>query len=125
MSRRFHLISLILLLSAAAYWWFGADHGSAPQAAADVPEQTEQPQTLSKKEIQRQFEAVEREKQASLAHLNSQGAELLNRDQAAMKRVEAREQLQVSKQAAWSRVLVTNGPAYQKLRTLAVSSRNG
>jgi CheY-like chemotaxis protein len=125
MSRRFHLILLLLFLGAATYWWFGADHGSAPIASKTTSERTDQRQGLSQEEIQRQFEALEKEKQAMLASLNPGGTALVNRDRAAVKTAEAREKVRLNKQPAWSRVLSTNWPAYQKLRAEAVSSRKG
>ena len=125
MSRRFHLISLILFLCGATYWGFFTKHGSAPATSANTPDQADQPQALSKEEIQRQFDAVEREKQASLAHLNSEETALVNRDRAATKKLEVREQLQRNKQSAWARVLSTNWPTYQKLHVQAVGSRSG
>jgi CheY-like chemotaxis protein len=125
MSRRFHLITFILLLGGAIYWGFFADHGNAPAASTNGSEQTGQPAALSQQEIQRQFAALEREKQAALAHLAPAKNVLQDHERAAIKMADAREQLRRNKQPAWSRLVSTNGAAYQKLRALAVSSPKG
>jgi CheY-like chemotaxis protein len=127
MDRRFHLVALITFLCGLTCWWLFADHGSAVTASSNAPmtEPTEQPQKLSEEETQRQFEALERDKQTYAANLSRQEAERQKRDQAAARTAEVREQLQYARQASWSQVLSTNWQVYQDLRTRASASHGG
>jgi len=124
MSRRIHLLALLFFLGVGVYWYSSRDNGSAPAPAAATPA-AEQPPALSQAEIQKQFEALEKDKEASLAKLGSEEANAQLRERAATKTFQAREQVQFARQSYWAKVLSTNWPAYKKLHAQAMASPQG
>jgi CheY-like chemotaxis protein len=124
MSRRSHLLVLLLFLSIGAYCYLSADHGPA-QAPTTRTQQTERPPALSPEEIQRQFAALEKDKEAGLAKLGTIEAATQLRERAAVSTYAAREPLRLARQSYWAKVLSTNWPVYQKLHAEAVTSPRG
>ena len=124
MDRRFHLVALIFFLTVGVYWYYSRDNAGAPATTSGAAESQQAP-TLSKAEIQRQFETLEKEKKAALLKLNSEEAQNELRQQAANGTFDARRQLQVTLQPIWARLLSTNWDVYKKLRAEAVSSPKG
>jgi len=121
MNRRFHLLALLTFLSVGAYWsWTRTQVNPlpatvAPQSAAPAP-------ALSQEEIQQQFAAIEKDKEATLAKLGTDEANMQLRERAGSKMYEVREQLQLARQPYWTKVLSTNWPAYKKIHAEAVAS---
>jgi CheY-like chemotaxis protein len=125
MSRRFHLLGLLLFLGLGAYWCLSNSHENAPTPTPAAAPATDQSTKLSQAEIRSQFEAIEKDKAASLAKLGSAEANTQLRAEAATKTYEARQQLQLARQPYWAKVLSTNWTVYQKLHAQAVASPKG
>jgi CheY-like chemotaxis protein len=121
MNRRFHLIALLCFLVIGTYWASTRGHEIAP-APAIAAEPVAQAPTLSQAEIRRQFEALAKDKAATLAKLGAEESNARMRAQAGSKTYEVREQLQLARQPYWTKVLSTNWAVYQKLHAEAVGS---
>jgi len=123
MNRRLHLIALLCFLGIGAYWSLTRGGGNVPAAAA-VTQPVAPAPTLSQTEIRRQFEALERDKAATLAKLGTDEANAQLRARAGTKTFEVREQLQLARQPYWTKVLSTNWSVYKKLHAEAVGSED-
>jgi CheY-like chemotaxis protein len=121
MNRRFHLLALLTFLGLGAYWSLTKGHENAP-APVVVAQPVAQAPVLSPAEIRRQFEAIEKDKEATLAKLGTAERNAQLRAQAASKTYEVREQLQLARQPYWTKMLSTNWAVYQKLHAEAVGS---
>jgi CheY-like chemotaxis protein len=125
MSRRFNLIALLFFLGIGAYWYLSNGHASAPAPTVGATQSVKQPPALSQTEVQRQFEALERDKEATLAKLGTEEANAQLREHAAARTYEAREQQRLNRQSYWEQMLSTNWPVYKTLRAQALASPRG
>jgi CheY-like chemotaxis protein len=125
MGRRFHLIALLFFAGVGGYWYIFGDHSAVPTPVPEARETVEQPPAVSRAEIQRQFDVLEKDMKANLAKLKPEVAKLGERELAEARKYQVREQQQLARQPFWSKVLSTNWLAYKKLHTEALSSAAG
>jgi hypothetical protein len=126
MQGRAHYIFGGIFLIIVAIWWF-AEHEPRPDVPAAVSEAgaANQPQQLSDAEVQRQFAAMEQDKQSVAEELSRRAADQGKRARAGAKTVEYRKVIQANRAPEWTAFIRAHWPTYKSLRSQAAAHHDG
>ncbi len=123
MRRSTHFFWGAFLLFILGFWFWERHPGSAALEAPVVSAETVQPvTTVSDTERQRQFDQLEQEKQSYADEISRRDSLREKRQRAGARTEGFRKQLQFSRSDAWSKMIASNAPAYEKIRAAAVAN---